>query len=505
MYLQNLPDLKYFCALKQSLISFNQNHSIMRCKNYLVILLAGFILIGSSCSGGKSNSDNPLYNSKSQPSSEQSAQFLIPWMKQLFSFIESERLSPPDASRMFAYINTAIYESQVCGAPNYLTLENQLNGLSDLPRPNKEEEYDWTTVTIEAIYYVQDEMLARYLPAGVKSINDLHTSQIDERAKTVKADVMERSKKYGRELADAIITWSEGDNYEQTRYMQYKAPTREGHPEYWQPTDFNQTALEPFWGTHRTFCVKTSEQCDINLKFQYSDDSTSEMYKQAKKVWMTDKNLTEEQRTIAQYWADDAGETFTPPGHWMYIIGNFVQTEKMMLDRAAELYALAATAMADACITLWHTKYRVNLLRPKTYINEHFEPGWEPYVETPPFAGYTSGHSGFSGAAAEVLTALIGDNKSFLDSSHVKIGLLPKEFSSFRTAAAEAAVSRMYGGIHYDCDINDGLEQGKCVGTYVLNDIIVSTKRQVGKTPSAASGEKKGEKAKEEAVTEEDL
>lgn len=472
----------------------------MRLKNAFVIVMAVFLLVLTSCGGGgKNGAVNPLYNSKSQPSSEQTAQFIIPWMKQLFSFVASERLSPPDASRMYAYIGTTIYEAQVCGSPDYLTMEGQLNELKDLPRPNKEEVYDWTTVTIEGIYYVQDEMLARYLPAGVKAINELHTKQIDERAKTVAADVMDRSKKYGRELADAIIAWSEKDHYEETRYMQYKAPSREGHVEYWEPTDFNQTALEPFWGTHRTFCVKNAEQCDVNLKFQYSDDSTSEMYKQAKKVWMTDKNLTEEQRTIAQYWADDAGETPTPPGHWLYIVGNFVQSEKMNLDKAAEIYALVSTAMADACISCWHTKYRVNLLRPKTYINEHFEKGWEPYVETPPFAGYTSGHSNFSGAASEILSALIGDNLPFVDSTNVKIGLLPREFKSFRDAASEASQSRMYGGIHFDCDINDGLDEGRCVGNYVLNEIKIHPKRQGDVAVKPAEKEKgKKEKAKEE-------
>ncbi|MFN3940273.1 MAG: vanadium-dependent haloperoxidase, partial [Chitinophagales bacterium] len=284
--------------------------------------------------------------------------------------------------------------------------------------------------------------------------------------------------KYGRALADAIIAWSEKDNYEQTRYMQYKAPPREGKPELWEPTDFNQTALEPYWGTHRTFAVADGKQCDVNLKFSYSMDTASEMYKQMLEVYTVDKNLTEEQRTIAQFWADDPGETFTPPGHWMYIIGNFVQSEKMNLSRAAELYCLTSIAMADACISVWYTKYRVNFVRPKTLINENLEKGWEPYVETPPFAGYTSGHSGFSGAAAAVLTSLIGDNKSFIDSSHVQIGLYPREFKSFNAAAEEAAYSRMYGGIHFTCDIQDGLVTGRCVADQVLNKLIINAKRQ---------------------------
>ena len=451
----------------------------MKIKSIFTLLLAGSLLVASSCKQtSSSDASNPLYNEVSQPSSEQSAAFLIEWWKQLFSFVSSEKLSPPDASRMFAYVATAMYEGQIAGAPDYMSLEGQLNGLDKLPRPDKGEVYDWTTVTIEATYYVQDEMLGRYLPAGVGAINTLHDKQINERMEVTSEEVVNRSKEYGRALADAIIAWSETDGYEKTRYEQFKAPSREGHPEYWEPTDFNQTALEPFWGTHRTFAVPNNKLCDIDMSFEYSEDEDSEFYKQAMEVYTVDQKLTEEQRIIAQYWADDPGETATPPGHWMYIAGNFVQAEEWTLDRAAELYALTAISMQDACISLWHTKYRVNLVRPKTYINEQMEPGWEPYVETPPFPGYTSGHSGFSGAAAQVMSALIGDNKPFTDSTHVPIGLEPRDFDSFKAAAEEAAYSRMYGGIHYTCEIQDGLVQGQCAGDFVLNDIVTDTRRQ---------------------------
>ncbi len=459
----------------------------MKLKNFLVVLMSGSLLALSSCNTtGNETVVNPLYNAKSNPSGEQSAKFIIQWWNTLFSFVKSERLSPPDASRMFAYIGTTIYEAQICGAKDYTTLEGQLNGLKELPRPDKDSVYDWTAVTTIAVYYVQDYMLARYMPGGVKALNQLKDAQITERAKTIPADVMARSQAYGRELSDAIIAWSEEDHYEQTRYMNYKAPTREGHPELWQPVDFNQTPLEPFWGTHRTFCIKDGSQFDINLKFKYSDDSTSEMWKQAMEVYTTDKNLTEEQRTTAQYWADDAGETFTPPGHWISIANGFVKQENMKLDRAAEIYALMSTAMADACITVWHTKYRVDFVRPKTYINEHFEKGWEPYVETPPFAGYTSGHSGFSGSASTILTELIG-NKPFTDSSHYIIGLLPRKFDSFIDAAKEASNSRLYGGIHFRCDIEDGLVEGNNVGNYILKEIKTHPKRQGAETAKADS------------------
>lgn len=455
--------------------------------------MAGIILIGGSCNKTSDGADNPLFNSKSQPSSEQSAQFLIDWWKALFQFVATERLSPPDASRMFAYISVSLYEAQIAGASEYRTLEGQLNGLENLPRPEKGQVYDWPTCAIEATYLVQDGMLARYFPAGVSTLNKLYDEQIDNRTEAgVAQDVIDRSKEYGKVLADAILAWSEKDGYVQTRYKQYKAPSREGHPEYWEPTDFNQTALEPFWREHRTFCVKNGEQCDIDKAPKYvPGDTTSELYKQAKKVWLTDKTLTEEQRTIAVFWSDDASETSTPPGHWMEILGDFVKSQDMNLAQASELYALVSTAMADACITVWNTKYRVNLVRPKTVIRENFEPQWEPYVETPPFSGYTSGHSGFSGAAATIMTALIGDNLEFVDSSHVSIGLLPRNFKSFNDAAQEAAYSRMYGGIHFDCDINDGLTEGNCVGAFVLENIITHPKRQGDAKATAEKAEKK--------------
>ncbi|MEZ5013911.1 MAG: vanadium-dependent haloperoxidase [Chitinophagales bacterium] len=451
----------------------------MKIKYLAFVLLAGIAIATGSCSKS-SGGDNPLFSDKSKSSSDESAVFLTEWWDALFNFVATERLSPPDASRMFAYISVGIYEAQICGTQQYVTLEGQLNDLKDLPRPDKSKEYDWQTCVTETIYLVQDGMLSRYFPAGVSTLNKLYDKQIDDRMQAgIAQEVIDRSKEYGKELADAILEWSENDHYVETRYKQYKSPTREGHPERWEPTDFNQTALEPFWGELRPFGIKSSTQCDIDNVPTYTGpkDTTGSVYKQAMEVYNVDRTLTEAQRTVAQYWADDPGETCTPPGHWMGILGNFVKSEDMRLDRAAELYALVGISMADACITMWETKYRTNLVRPKTVIAEAIEPGWEPYVETPPFPGYTSGHSGFSQAAATVMTRLIGDNLPFIDSSHVNIGLLPRQFKSFQDAAAEAAFSRMWGGIHYTCEIEDGKEQGRCCANYILDNIVTMPSR----------------------------
>src|SRR4030095_4235326 len=156
------------------------------------------------------------------------------------------------------------------------------------------------------------------------------------------------------------------------------------------------------------------------------------------------------------YWADDAVETYTPPGHWMKIAKQQVLKSKYNLAQTAELYCYLGMAEFNAGIAVWNIKYRTNLVRPKTYINEVLtKPDWEPYLETPPFPEYPSGHSGFSGAASEVLTKFFGDNVEFVDSTNVMIALNPRKFKSFKAAADEAAWSRMYGGIHYEAAIKD--------------------------------------------------
>ena len=136
------------------------------------------------------------------------------------------------------------------------------------------------------------------------------------------------------------------------------------------------------------------------------------------------------------------------------------------LDQAAEAYAKVGIAVADAFICCWYIKYRVNLLRPVTYIRAHIDPAWSSLLVTPPFPDFTSGHSVQSGAAAQVMTHLFGQ-VAFTDHTHDDRGLTPRSFDSFDDAAAEAAVSRLYGGIHYRPAIDLGLLQGRCIGAHV--------------------------------------
>jgi membrane-associated phospholipid phosphatase len=143
------------------------------------------------------------------------------------------------------------------------------------------------------------------------------------------------------------------------------------------------------------------------------------------------------------------------------------------LAAAAEAYARVGIAVADAFIACWYTKYRSNLQRPVTYIQGHIDGSWLPDLVTPPFPTYTSGHSTQSGAAAAVLTDMFGV-EAFTDTLNADHGLIPmleaRSSSSFE-AAAEAAVSRLYGGIHFSFDNTVGLSAGQCIGQAIIDHV----------------------------------
>jgi hypothetical protein len=110
-------------------------------------------------------------------------------------------------------------------------------------------------------------------------------------------------------------------------------------------------------------------------------------------------------------------------------------------------------------------------VRPETFINSNIDESWRPLLQTPPFPEYPSGHSVISTAAAGVLTSIFGDNFAFDDSTELEYGLPVRHFRSFKEACDEAAISRLYGGIHYRPAIENGQTQGRQVGEIVLQKL----------------------------------
>ena len=430
----------------------------------------------SGCKQGGGSGSNELYNSKSKPATEFDNKMAIAWMDLLCDQVRAQRVGPPPAARAMGYLGVAMYQSVVAGIPDGHSLEGQLKDFTNLPKPDNNMEYDWPTVMNNAAYIVCDQGLSRHIGPNTQNLVNLHAKMNHLRDSILgNADVFNRSKEYGDMLGNAVVDYMKTDQYDYTRENNiYESPSRGGdpsHPEYWEPTDYNQSAFEPYWGTLRPLGLDTTKLCLMMPSIPFSMDSSSEFCKYCEKLYGIDTSFTEDQRITALYWADDAVETFTPPGHWMKIAKQQMRRNNYNLAQAAELYAYLGMSQYNAGIAVWKLKYQTNLLRPKTYINEILKKDvWEPYIETPPFPEYPSGHSGFSGAAAKVLTTYFGDAE-FIDSTNMVIGLNPRPFKSFDAAAEEAAWSRMYGGIHYEAAIKDGKLIGSCLADNLMKDI----------------------------------
>lgn len=230
-------------------------------------------------------------------------------------------------------------------------------------------------------------------------------------------------------------------------------------------------ALHPTWGRNRPFALASGDACPVAAPLPYAETPGSPFYAEALEVYETGKRLSPEAREIARFWADDPGKTATPPGHWVAILNGLVSEHDYSLGQTAEAYARVGIAVADAFIGCWRAKYEYNLLRPISYIQRVIDPSWNApeitdAVLTPPFPEYPSGHSVQSGAVAHVLTELFG-RVPFTDHTHDALGYRPRTYPSFFAAAEEAALSRLYGGIHFRSAIESGLEQGRCIGERV--------------------------------------
>ena len=378
--------------------------------------------------------------------------------------------SPPVASRAFGYAGVTLYESLVHGMPEYESLAGKLNGLTDLPQPESEKSYHWGLVANAAM----NEVIKLFYPLTPSSIASqiefLQAKYKTDFSDDVIEDVMSRSEVYGKALAAAVFEYSKTDGGHEgfkNNFPAYDVPKGNG---FWVPTGANLTPLQPFWGNNRTFVKNAVDHSQPIGHNSFSTDKNSIFYSQALEVYSVSKSLTNEQSTIAQFWSDDPGAPGTPPGHSVSIATIALKNTNATLSKAAETYAKLGMAVSDAFVSCWKCKYVFNLLRPITYIRENIDASWTTLLPTPAFPEYTSGHSVQSGATARVLSDLFGYNFSFMDNTHAKrtdINGSPRTFRSFDHFAAEAAISRLYGGIHYRQAIELGVDQGTKVGDLI--------------------------------------
>lgn len=431
-------------------------------RSTLLLALVGLVPACSSGGGG---------GSKSTPAAQQAPDAAVQWFDLLYEAIRDESLSPPVASRIIGYTGVAAYEAVVPGMPDHRSLGDQLNDFDPLPELPKGR-YHWPSVMNAAVAGTLEGLLAGASAPTLQAIDDLRTSLEDEAAMEISMEVLDDSTARGQEIAMAILAWSMDDGYDVWNNCAFTPPTGDG---LWEPTPPGMApALQPCWGKLRPFVLLFGAECSALAPPAYSEDPGSVFYKEALEVYDTVNALTADQLDIAQFWADNPGGTGTPPGHWISIVGQVAEQYDMNLEEVVEAYARVGLGVADAFISCWDMKFYYNLVRPITFIQSPSginDPAWvtAPGVGTPPFPEYTSGHSVQSGAAAHLLDDLWGD-LSFDDDTHA--GLYPmRSFDGFLEAADEAAISRLYGGIHYRAAIERGVEQGRCIGQVILAEV----------------------------------
>jgi hypothetical protein len=389
------------------------------------------------------------------------------WFDLIYRLIRDEALVPPVAARLLGYAGVALYESVASGMPDHRSLAGQLNELAPLPQTDAQEAYHWPAVANAALATLLQTLFADAAGESQRAIADLEQQFTTEFEATVAPDVLQRSVGHGQLVGLAIFRWAQADGYAYLNNCPSAQPSGLG---LWEPAPPGYGApLQPCWGQMRPFVLQErSDECQPAAAAPtYSDEPSSPFFFEALEVYQTVQNLTPQQAEIARFWSDDAGKAGTPPGHMMAILTQIVREQALPLDAAAEAYARLGIALADSFISCWQTKFATNVVRPVTYIREVIDPAWAPPVTTPPFPEYTSGHSVQSAAAAAVLTGLFGEDFAFTDHTHDPLDYLPRSFSSFADMAGEAAISRLYGGIHYRSAIEVGLEQGACIGERV--------------------------------------
>lgn len=453
----------------------------------------------------------------SRPTPPADPRMIAEWMQSYYGLIRAERISPPVAARVLAYAAVALYEGIASATPTLRSLAGQLNGLDSLPRAEPGRTHDPVLVALAAERTVLDTLFAEGLPGTRAALANLTDSLTNARvALGISREVQDRSRELGVRIGEAVLAWAAADGFDATRTRPWKPPTG---PQFWVndtpesdyvsqnlsgATDLvaldnpsaslrpgaaserslvvnrpkatsiktlkaiNPTgATEPYWGTLRPFVMRTPDQCAPPPPAEFSTSPKSAFYGEAKQVYDVSKTATEEQRSTVLYWADNPGQTGTPTGHWLSIGSQMVSQLGLTTERAAELFVLGTIAQADAFIGIWHEKYRTNVIRPYTYIRRYIDPQWQTVITTPSFPEYPSGHSGQSAAAAGVFTALLGP-VAFDDSTNLAIGHPVRRFPSFQAAADEAAISRLYGGIHYQMGNEAGKTIGRCVAKQVL-------------------------------------
>ena len=385
--------------------------------------------------------------------------------------------SPVAASRYYGYINLAANETVAVfhkQQPHFAGIVKGLNTIT--VDDNLIKKGDPQLAIILALY----QSGTRLLPSGYLLQTRIDSLKVVATKRKLSFEKINATVEVVDKVIEQLLKYVYADGFVRLSGLRRFTPVT--GDEYWQPTAPGfMSAIEPYWNTLRPFILDSSSQFSSGPPHKYSSDTSSLFYKQLKEVYELGKNLSKDQSQVAMFWdcnpfaLQQVGhlefgiKKISPGGHWMGITGIACKKQKLSLQETAYAHAMVSIGMADAFISCWNNKYKYNRVRPETAIRKLMDRNWSPLLQTPPFPEYTSGHSVISTTASTILTHLFGDHFSFTDDTEIEFGLPSRKFNSFADASKEAAISRLYGGIHFRDAIENGVKEGEHIGKFVIS------------------------------------
>jgi hypothetical protein len=400
---------------------------------------------------------------------------VVPWSDALIEALMSYRPRPPAAGYDIAILYTGLYDAMIAASDSrdaYKSARPAPSSLDKRIKPAIAPDPGSSYAPSQAAIAGAAEVLLPYLFPDASPV--IYTKMANEAVSSrlwagisYRSDV-EQARALGHKVAQLVIQQAQTDG--RATNTAFPTPRPTGDP-FWSSTP---PGYEPPFGgpagTWRPWLMTSNDQFVKSLPGPSQYGSPAYM-DQLFAVLNAVKNETEQQKKIAFFWDDGPG-TPTPPGHWIQIGEDLIKQYHPSNVVATRDMALEAAALADAGVEAWRVKYTYWSVRPITGIWRLCDGGqtlcseaqvaadpsratyrnkWYSPITTPSFPSYVSAHATFSGAASTVLAALF-----------------PAAADKVTAMAAEAAQSRVWGGIHYPEDSRDGLALGKMVGQLAI-------------------------------------
>jgi hypothetical protein len=386
--------------------------------------------------------------------------------------------SPPasygvNAGRYMAYCGVAVYEAVVPGMPAYQSLYGQLNEMPQMPQTEPGKTYHWPTCANAALAEMTRKLFT-FTPATNDAaqkledeLNGIYAAEIGDTA------IFGRSKAFGKAVAEKIAAWSTTDHPWSSKSPLVLTDNSPGH---WWPEN-NNPSIAPglaYWGETRTMVAGSIDNV-TSIPYVYSTDAASPYYKDFKEVYDLSKNLSYDQKRLAKYYDDPAVNGYPSGSSYISVFKQLLEQKNPALDLTAFAYAKTGISLFDATIGAMKAKFHFMQERPFQFIRRVIEASndattwWKPFINTPPYSDFPANHAVFSGAFAQALTSILGDNFSFTNSIYkgkmVDLGngledMGSYSYKSFYEFASAIAISRVYGGIHTRYAVEEGTKQG---------------------------------------------